>query len=334
MRILVTGANGFVGNEISKYLDQNDYDLVRLVGNSNNTEVISANKSTKFRKFNVDITNRDDVLSLEEIGEVDVVIHSAGLAHQFGETEKEKFWSVNVEGTRNIVTLAKKLNSKHFVLISSVSVYGKDSHKNSGNLIAENEICNPTDNYSKSKYEAELICREMLDDEPSNKLTILRLATVIGIGDKGNVLRLIKTIDNKRFLWVGKGDNKKSLICIEDIAKAVEKIIEKQTTQQEIYNLTAEPIAMKEIVNIISNELKINVPSIKLPANLILDTLSLIFNITRFKKINSLNKSIKKWVSDDIFDGKKIQKNIDFKPETTIETGLRKEVRWYLDNKC
>jgi nucleoside-diphosphate-sugar epimerase len=61
---------------------------------------------------------------LEILENVDVVVHAAGLAHQFGKSDKEDFWRINIGGTRNVAERAVKLKAGHFVLISSVAVYG------------------------------------------------------------------------------------------------------------------------------------------------------------------------------------------------------------------
>ncbi len=118
MKIIVTGATGFIGKEIVSELSGKNFKIYQI-GNSN---VKKQSPDAKFYK--IDITKFENVCELKELNEVDVVIHSAGLAHQFGNIKKERFFKTNVEGTRNILELAVNLKVKHFVLISSTAVYG------------------------------------------------------------------------------------------------------------------------------------------------------------------------------------------------------------------
>ena len=113
---------------------------------------------------------------------------------------------VNVEGNETPQFCRRQINQT-FYLISSVAVYGyKNNDAADGNMkkITEDEACFPKGEYAISRLKAEelavKICREN-----DIALTILRLATVIGEGDRGNVSRLIEAIDKKRFVMIGKG---------------------------------------------------------------------------------------------------------------------------------
>jgi nucleoside-diphosphate-sugar epimerase len=126
-KVLVTGAKGFVGSEIVRFLER-EYEQVFTIENEKTLQ------NDKIRQisdnaFAADITDRESVLRLEKIGALDFLVHSAGLAHQFGATSREHFQKVNVTGTANVLELAGKLGIKHFILISSVSVYGQANKK-------------------------------------------------------------------------------------------------------------------------------------------------------------------------------------------------------------
>src|SRR4028119_823654 len=126
-KVLVTGAKGFVGSEIVRFLE-NEYERVFTVENDKTLRNKKQGQISE-NAFAVDITNREAVLGLKKIGAIDFFVHSAGLAHQFGETVREDFQKVNVSGTANVLELARKLSVKHFILISSVSVYGLTNNK-------------------------------------------------------------------------------------------------------------------------------------------------------------------------------------------------------------
>jgi nucleoside-diphosphate-sugar epimerase len=203
--------------------------------------------------------------------------------------------------------------------------------------IAENEPCFPKGEYAISKLKAEelavKICREK-----DIRLTILRLATVIGEGDRGNVLRLIKAIDKKRFLMIGKGENYKTLIYKKDAARACRFILEKRNLSEkeaEILNVAAEPVQMKFIIEKISEALVKKQPKFFLPMKLIQTPLKFFSVLFPSGKIKSLSETLSKWASNEMFSNKKIEQKYSFKPETAISEAIGREVNFYIrKQKC
>ena len=319
MRILMTGAGGFVGQAIFEELKNDNFEILRIEG-----------KNRKGRRkencFEIDISDKTQVKTLETIGNLDVVIHCAGLAHQFGQTEYAKFEKVNVEGTENIVRLAVNLNVRHFIQISSVSVYG-NNFENRDKILDEDQSCNPVEAYGLSKFEGEKAARAMCEENKVD-LTILRLATVVGEGDGGNVLKLIEAIARKRFLWIGKGKNLKSLVYKNDVGTVCKLLIEKKRKGTEIFNISANPESMKEIVSEIETSLNVSVPKLKIPSELIGNLLKL-NHLLKLKKIGNFSKSINRWLANDAYAADKIFKEYNFKTSLSALEALKKEVIWY-----
>jgi len=337
MRVLITGASGFVGKEIVKECQNSGFETVQLVSHRSQKNECQKNENF-FKVMAIDITDYKNLRQLEKTENVDVLIHAAGLAHQFGDTKKEEFNLVNVQGTKNISELAAQIKVKQFILISSTAVYGafeningKEKNKNQG-VFDENSQTNPKTLYAKSKLEAEKICTEICE---KNKipLTILRLSPVIGEGNRGNVERLVKAIERKRFVWIGNGENLKSLIYKNDVAGACVKIIEEKTDATEIFNLSAEPLPLKNFVDEISRRLKRKVPEFSIPAIFS----KLIFGINkktlRSKKIYKFEQTFEKWLAVDIYKSEKIKHKYNFTPKFSIAEGIRKQVDWYKLNK-
>ncbi len=340
MNILVTGATGFVGQAIVEDLLSSRYnsDTIYCFGNKNAS---GAKNLPNFSK--IDITDAENLLRLTTPSELDVVIHSAGLAHQFQNSataEKADFYRVNVEATQNVLEFAALKAVRHFILISSVAVYGlKDGRGNRGNLLKktdETAVCNPPDGYASSKLKAEKTA-EKFCRENNICLTVLRLATVIGEGDGGNVRRLIEAIDKKRFLMAGRGENYKTLIYKRDVARACRIVLEKKDLEEktaEIFNVAAEPVQMKYIVGKISESLRGGQIKIFLPFFLIYAPVRVLAGILPFEKIKNLRETLKKWTSDEIFSNEKIYQKYSFEPETTISEALEREVVSYKKQKC
>ncbi|MCA1624119.1 MAG: NAD(P)-dependent oxidoreductase, partial [Acidobacteria bacterium] len=266
MRVIITGAAGFIGKEIVAELEKNNIEVIQIIRSKLNSESNYQENISKI--FFADITNYENFREIERLENVDAVIHSAGLAHQFKDIEKKFFELVNVEGTRNVVELGVRLKVKHFILISSSAVYGikkKEREVSQGAskifIIDENTACIPETDYAQSKLVGEKISRKICEKNEI-PLTIFRLAPVIGEGNTGNVARLITTIDNRRFFWIGTGTNLKTLIYKRDVARACLKILKEKKGETEIFNLAAEPVKMRKFVDEIAVLLDKRIPKV------------------------------------------------------------------------
>jgi len=345
-RILVTGAKGFVGTEIVRSLELKYEQIFTVENKKKSSNDKSAKKSE--RVFAVDITDRDAVLRLAKMGSLDAVIHSAGLAHQFGETGRDAFQKVNVKGTGNILELSRILNVKHFILISSVAVYGHSQRrvKNENEIdtfrgIGEDAVCQPEDFYGESKLDGENLARRYCEDHKI-RLTIMRLATVVGEEDKGNFLKLIRSIDQRRFVWIGKGANYKSLLHREDVARACLSVLESEGTETEVFNVSTNFLTMREIVEIVSAKLKKKIPRAFIPALFVNQFFRLVHifpiksrlvNTGNWGKLKRLEKTVSKWLADDVYAAEKIKRKTGFEPQISAEKAVEREVVWYLAGK-
>ncbi|CAN5720014.1 NAD-dependent epimerase/dehydratase family protein [soil metagenome] len=309
---MITGVTGFIGGEIAAKLVAEKFDVIGLSRNA-------AKVRSEFTILNADITNREEVLSLAKEGSFDAVIHCAGLAHQFGEIGKERFENVNIKGTENIADLAVKANAGHFIYLSSTAVYGLQN-----NPMNEETECNPENFYAESKLEAENVCRKICE---KNKipLTILRLVPVVGKNSVGNVKRLIEAIHKRRFLWVGNGENKKTMIYVGDVAEACSMLLKKKKNGTEIYNLASPPIKMRTLVSIISDQLKKKVPGFSIPAFLPAMFFGINSKTFNLKTIERMSQTFEKWLSEDVYPTDKIKTAYGFVAETPIEQAVKQQ---------
>jgi nucleoside-diphosphate-sugar epimerase len=215
IRILLTGAHGFLGRHIFKELSLQGFELDTL-GKRDEDSIIC---DLSFGAPKIDVA-------------YDYVLHCAGKAHAVAGIigEEKEFFEVNVRGTKNLLEgLTKSGVPKHFVFISSVSVYGLDF----GNEIDENVHLGALDPYGISKIEAEQIVSAWCQQNHV-VCTILRLPLIVGSDPPGNLKAMIKGIEKGYYFNVDGGNAKKSMVLAEDIAKAILKIAEIGG----VYNLT------------------------------------------------------------------------------------------------
>lgn len=338
-RVLITGAKGFVGTEIVKLLEKQCGRVVTV--ESNNSRRNIDNPPNSVESYFADITDEDSVARLEEIGAADAVVHSAGLAHQFGETKREDFQRVNVAGTANVLELAGKLGVKHFILISSVAVYGHSKYNSedkpeSPTGVGEDAECAPEDFYAESKLDGEKLARRVCADK-NIRLTILRLATVVGEQDRGNFLKLIRAIDRRRFVWIGSGENYKSLVHREDVARACLAVLEndeaKRDAGTEIFNVSANFLKMDAVVRLVGERLHKKIPNFFIPAPFVNRFFRFNSRFFGFGKIERLEKTVSKWLADDVYAAEKIKRRYGFEARISAEKAIEREVEWYIANK-
>jgi nucleoside-diphosphate-sugar epimerase len=317
-RILVTGATGFVGSAVADACRRSGYP-VRTSGRSRTPSP----EDPDFMAADL----RDPSAVAPLLQDVSAVIHSAGLAHQFGKQalDAKAFSSANVVGTENLVRAASAAGVKHFVLLSSVSVY----EPGGGDLDERARPVRPDSPYGESKAAAERRAVEIAQGSGMG-LTILRLATVYGEGDPGNVVRLIRSIDRGRFFWIGSGQNQKSLIHRDDVARACVACLPPPYPQMEIYDISGPPCTMREIVEAIAQALERKLPAWRIPGGLARTTARIAARVCgETGWAGRIDKMIHKWLEDNAYSGTRFQQRFGIRPMIALREGIQREVTWY-----
>ena len=193
MRLLLTGSNGFIG----KY----------FINNYQNKHNIKT-----FSFLNDDINNL-------EMANAEVVFHLSALVHQMGGATKEEYEKVNVTQTLDLAKKVKASGVKHFIFMSTVKVYGEETDIS----YTENSVCNPQDEYGKSKLQAEQELQKLEDD--NFKVSIIRTPIVYGYDVKANIKSLINLIKKVPVLPFGKIENRRSMVFIGNLCHLIDEII-------------------------------------------------------------------------------------------------------------
>ncbi len=320
--LAVTGATGFLGSEILKV---GSYEL----------QVVGLARSASPTDFPVQRVDFESISSTTFHG-VEQVIHTIGLAHQFGRRadNRQGFEQTNVDLTRRTAVAAAEAGVRHFILISSVAVYGSGEVSRT-----ELDDCRPQGNYGETKLAGEQAAIAALQNT-TTKLTILRLATLYGPGDRGNVHRLIQGLRRGTFPSIGKGDNFKTLLHVRDAALACLKVAETfsvsdadnpNSSAVEIFNVAASPVLMREIVQEICGALKISAPRFKVKEELAREVVNIADLVFRHRGAGAKLKTlVHKWLRDDLYDGQKFNLRFSFAPSTSLTDGIRSQVKAYL----
>lgn len=215
MNILITGSNGFIGKNLCYKLSEISDVTVFGMGKGINRN--SFVKNYIEYDISIDSFNKDIITRLQNC---DVIIHTAACI------DKDDFNSqlidVNCRGTNNILNLAKEINCKKIIYISSIPVIGIPT-----NLpITENHITKPNTLYHITKLTGEYIVNQA---EKYNILPIiLRIPSPVGIGMNPKTILPIflkQCILNNDIQILGNGSRKQNYIDIRDIEQAVQKCL-------------------------------------------------------------------------------------------------------------
>lgn len=319
--VAVTGARGFVGSAIVSACHRAGLEVIaidrRPIGNA---------AMGSFRQ--ADISVREEAVRAFE--GVDCVVHAAGLAHQFrGAVDSRRFHEVNAIGTETAARASLDAGVRHFVLISSVAVYGSGRPE----ICTEDVECLPSGPYATSKLLSERLAHEALAGS-SLRLTILRPATVFGEGDPGNIARLVAMIDRGWFLWIGGGENRKSLVHRDDLARACVQVVSSPTVQLGPFNVTGGTHTMLDIVSALAAALGRPVPNWHISPRV---AMSIARTTDRLLGVLGLsagaNRLLERWLGNDAYDGSRFGAAYGFVAEVSLCEGLEREVRWYRDNR-
>jgi nucleoside-diphosphate-sugar epimerase len=209
MKVLVTGANGFVGREVLQRLDL--MSGLHVVGGMRR-----ATGLTGPTVFELGDLNAQTDWSLALAG-ADVVVHLAARVHVMHDTEANPlaaFRAVNVDGTMNLARQAATSGVKRLVFISSVKVNGEST--SFGRAFTEIDAINPQDAYGLSKYEAEQGLRE-LGAVTGMEVVIIRPPLVYGPGAKANFAALMRAARRGWPLPLGAVHNQRSLVALSNL---------------------------------------------------------------------------------------------------------------------
>lgn len=312
-RLMVTGASGFLGARIVDLAVEGGWQ-VRAFDRSPRTKI------DEVESFVGDIG--DSALLRKACEGVTAIVHAAGLAHVFGRDARnsDRFNAVNEAGTGTVVDAALESGVPHIVLVSSVSVYGPHDQA----LCDETASCSPWGPYAVSKWRGELRAIERIA-KGGGSLIILRMATIYGEGDRGNVAKLITALDRGRFLWPGSGLNHKSLIYKDDAARACLRALEFPPSGTQIFNVSAPAATMREIVTAICEGLGRPVPRLGIPQFFLQAASSIAGGLG---DPGQLRQQFQKFIRDDVYSASKFEAAYHFYPAVSLAEGMRREVNF------
>lgn len=321
-RIAVTGATGFIGSNLVRYLHSNGHHVRAIVR--------SPADQKKFLDEGIeaaiaDVTSEETLL--EAFFEMEAVIHLAALFNH-PEASWDTYRNVNVRGTVNCVTAARDAGVNRFVYCSTVGVaIGPGDPP----FNEQTPYHYPkSDKYETTKCEAEKAVREFAVNE-NYPVVVIRPAQVYGPGDlsKAKFYKMVK-----KGIIVNPGNTLKHLIYIDDLCSAFELVLAREKAAGEVFIVADdEPTTLVELIGFVAKALQTTEPKIRIPAapvTLLCYVVETICNALHVKPI-LFKRSMDFFTRSVAFDTRKARTFLGFKTSTDTQAGVVRTVKWYCE---
>ncbi len=312
--ILVTGGAGFIGSHlVEKLLSEKKWNVVAL-DNFNgfySPEIKRANlaaslENPDFKLYKADICDAESLQKIFAENEFDAIVHLAAWAGVRPSLMNPKLYTqVNVNGTLNLLELAKEFNVKQFVFGSSSSVYGINSKIP---FSEDDKISQPISPYAATKAAGELLCHTF-SHLYDIRTICLRFFTVYGARQRPDLAihKFSKLIYEGQPIPVfGDGSTRRDYTYVDDIIQGVRAAIDYDKSNYEIFNLgESETIELSKLIELLEKSLGKQA-------------------VIEQKEMQPGDVPI------TFADISKSRELLNYNPQTKIEDGIPKFVEWFL----
>lgn len=314
MNVLVTGGAGFIGSNFVHYLLEREsnstvvnLDLLTYAGNIENLNDVKENPNYHFVRGN--ITNTELVNHIvDEYGITHIVNFAAESHVDRSILNPDVFVETNIQGTLNLLNIAKEKNIKKYVQVSTDEVYGELGPEG---YFTEDTPLAPNSPYSSSKAGADLLVRAYHETYGMD-INITRCSNNYGpyhFPEKLIPLMITNAMDNKELPIYGDGKNVRDWLHVKDHCQAIYLVMTKGLSG-EVYNIGGHnERTNNEIVDIVVEELNVS-------------------------------RELIKYVEDRLghdrryaIDPTKLMNELGWEPEYTFDTGIIETIEWYKENE-
>ena len=287
MTSFVTGATGFIGQRL----------LVGLEATGEGVRILSRNPHPDYETVVCDL--QYEAIPEDGLDGVDTVFHLAGFTHDLRDASKLEhlYRALNVDATVRLTELAVRSGVKQFVFVSSVKAGGYDEEQGS-----------PDGVYGQTKREAEL---KLLDIGRQSEMlvSIVRPSLVYGAGVKGNLALMRRGIEQGWFPPIPETENRRSMIHVDDLVRALLLAAEDKRANGEIFIATdGVPHSSREIYEAICQSVGKTVPQWSVP-KIVFEGLSLLSPRILYK--------VDKLLGDEYYSSEKLEE-LGFRAEKSL----------------
>ncbi len=242
----------------------------------------------------------------------------------------ERCFALNVQGTKNLLS-ALGPSVRHVVFFSTAHVFGAQR----GEGIDETWPAEPDTVYGRSKLEAENLVREW-GSRHGVMTTCLRLPLVYGPGNKGNMLRMIDAVARRRFLIIGNGENKRSMVYVDNVVDAAIAVANRTGADAELFIVTdGADYSLQHLYQTIALSLGMKPLATRIPlgvARLGANAADAAGRVLG-REAPYGTRALDKMTSSLTFSSRKIEQALGFQPAHDLSKGMAETARWYRERK-
>ena len=311
-KILVTGANGFVGQALCNALSARDYIVRGAVRQATRVDQVSVGDIGPGTEWGPAIVG------------VAAIVHAAARVHVMNDSASNplhQYREVNVDGSLNLARQAASAKVKRFVFISSIKVNGESTLP--GQPFTTDDSPDPEDAYGISKWEAETGLLQ-LANETAMEVVIIRPPLVYGPGVKANFRRMMRWLDKGVPLPLGNIQNRRSLVALDNLVDLIITCIEHPAAANQIFLAgDGEDLSTTELLKRIGDVLGKPARLFPCPSRLLTLIATLLGKQDVAQRLcGSLQVDISK--ARDL---------LGWEPPVSVEEGLRKVAEDFMKNK-
>ncbi len=310
MKVLVTGANGFVGQALCEFLAHQKNAVVAQIRQAN-TLSIDELTTHNIQRLEADFT---DISSLQQtLLSVQAVVHTAARVHQLRETASDPlaaYRQINTQGTLALARAAADAGVKRFIFLSSVKVCGEFTQPRQPYTAIQ---AAPQDPYGISKWEAELGLRDIAA-KTGMEVVIIRPPLVYGPGVKANFLTMMRWLRIGIPLPLGAIHNQRSLVALPNLVDFIAVCITHPKAANQTFMISDQhDVSTTELLQGLGQALKhparlISVPQAFLEGGL---------------KLLGKGGMVQRLCGDLTIDASPATELLDWKPPMSVQQGLQ-----------
>jgi dihydroflavonol-4-reductase len=320
--VLVTGATGFTGIELTKKLVAEGLKVSAVARPSSNLEPFKGLPITWYRG-----QVSDETVMLEALQGQEYVFHVAAAFREAKSTEMD-YWNVHVKSTQIIANAV--INNPSFKRLVHVSTFGVHGHIANPPATEEYPF-GPGDSYQSTKLEAELW---LIDFAKKNNLnyTIIRPAAIYGPGDR-RLLKLFKMATMPIFPLLGQGKCMIHLVHVEDLVNTFLIAATHPAAQGEVFVSGGdEAIPVADVASIIAEYFNVKTRIVRLPITPFFIAADICEMICKPFKIEPplYRRRVAFYSKDRHFDVSKMRNVLGYKPKFSNREGLEQTAEWYV----
>ena len=323
MKILITGATGFLGGALARRLHSMGWDVTALGRNARRLDQL---ENEGMRAFQLDLKDKSAMTAACK--DQEIVFHCAALPSPWGNFEA--FYQANVIGTRNVIRGCEENKVKRLVYVSTPSLYfGYSSRMN---VKETDALPEPVSNYAATKILAE----QELDQafEKGLATIVIRPRAIFGPGDTVIFPRLIPRLQSGRLPIFGDGENIVDLTYIENVVDALLLCAESPaSTLGKKYNISnGESVKLWKLIERICKELNLPTPKRKISyqtANAAASVLEFIYTLIPTQPEPPLTRiSVSMMANSTTLDITAAKNELGYQPKVSVDEGFDLFMKW------